>query len=380
MVKICIVGARTDDLVAALGDRGFRATTVAFEKFESSYPMGSAGPDAFIVDIRDQDRLPRHIAQIRRLFPTSGLVIVARTVDPTNLLEAMRTGVNEWVADPLNFDELAAALHRVARPIARAPIGKSIAVLGAKGGVGTTTVAVNLAAALHKRSKASTLLIDLHLAHGDAAIFLGVEPRYSIVDALENVHRLDEAYLKGLVASAKCGVDLLASSNSLLAHAYDPARIRAVLEFAVTAYTHVVLDCPRSDASMLEAINAASQVLVLANQELPTLRGAGRLLTALRQHCGSERVKLAIARLDAKAEIGQSDVERVLATAVKFTFPNDYQSAVTAITRGEPVAVHGNGRLAASFDQVARDLSGQSSSENKKDLARAGLFGRLAWR
>ena len=79
-----------------------------------------------------------------------------------------------------------------------------------KGGVGTTTVAVNVATALAKLEPKSTLFIDLHVANGDAAVFLGAEPRFSIVDALENTHRLDEAFFRNLIAHAKCGVDLLA--------------------------------------------------------------------------------------------------------------------------------------------------------------------------
>ena len=79
-------------------------------------------------------------------------MIVARTLEPTEMLEAMRMGVNEWVAEPLKLDELDAAIHRVARAVAKPMMGRTIAVLGAKGGVGSTTVAVNLATALRAAS------------------------------------------------------------------------------------------------------------------------------------------------------------------------------------------------------------------------------------
>ena len=307
-------------------------------------------------------------------------MIVARTLDPADLLEAMRMGVNEWVAEPLNLDELAAAIQRVAKPTLRPQIGRSIAVIGAKGGIGSTTVSVNLATCLRRTSKQPTLLIDMHLAHGDAAVFLGVEPRFSIVDALENIHRLDEAYLKGLVTTTKPGVDLLSSSSNLLRGSFDTARVRTLLELASTTYRYVVLDCPRSDATMLEAIDTASQIVVLANQELTTLRTASRILTGLRQRCGNDRVKLALTRLDPKAEIGQTDVERVLGSPVKYVFPNDYQSSLRAITRGEPLILQNHSRLAASFERIARDLGGLAAAEQQKDSAKQGLFGRLGSR
>jgi pilus assembly protein CpaE len=305
-------------------------------------------------------------------------VIVSSTADPAQLLEAMRMGVNEWVAEPINIEELLAAVRRVARPAGPPQIGRTIAVIGAKGGIGATTVAVNLATSLRRASKEPTLLVDLHLAYGDAAVFLGVEPRFSVVDALENIHRLDEAYLKGLVTKTKVGVDLLGSSSTLLRGSFDTARVRSLLEVISTMYRYIVLDCPRSDAVMLESIDAASQVVVLANQELTTLRTASRLLTGLRQRCGNERVKLAITRLDLTSEIRKADIERVLAGQVKYVFPNDYQAAISAITRGEPLILQNHSRLASSFEQVAIDLGGLPHKGDDKNAAKSGLF-RL-WR
>ncbi len=96
--------------------------------------------------------------------------------------------------------DLDAALQRVTRPVASGSVrGRSFAVVGGKGGVGCTTIAVNLAAAIRNASREPTLLLDLHLAQGDASVFLGVEPRFTVLDALENIHRLDDTYFKGLI-------------------------------------------------------------------------------------------------------------------------------------------------------------------------------------
>ena len=126
------------------------------------------------------------------------------------------------------------------------------AFVGAKGGVGTTTTAVNVATALSASAQAQVLLIDLHLAHGDAAVFLGAEPRFSVVDALENMHRLDEAFFKSLVTRSKAGPDLLASSDRALVATGAHQGIRRLVEFAARVYRYTVLDVPRSDAAALE--------------------------------------------------------------------------------------------------------------------------------
>jgi pilus assembly protein CpaE len=130
------------------------------------------------------------------------------------------------------------------------------AFLGAKGGVGTTTLAVNVATALAQSRVGRVLFADLHPAYGDAALFFGAEPKFSVLDALENTHRLDEAFLKGLVVRTKTGLDLLASSDRSTVGSPDAQRVRALIEFVSRHYAHVVLDVPRSDSSALDALDS----------------------------------------------------------------------------------------------------------------------------
>lgn len=372
-ITVTIVGSEDRDLLAGLRERGFRATSVPLADLESTHAPGTKGPDAFVFDIRSLDKLPREVGQAKRTFPSTGVVILARALEPNALLEAMRMGVNEWVAEPLQIEELDKALHRVGRAVTKPMMGRAIAVLGAKGGVGSTTVAVNLATALQHASGRPTLLMDLHLAHGDASVFLGVEPRFSVLDAIENIHRLDETYLKGLVVPTKAGPDLLGSSSRPLQGAVDTMRVRALIDFATTAYRYVVLDCPRADATMVEAIDAAAMVVVVANQELATLRSATRIATDLRMRCGADRVKLAISRFDPQSDISVADVEKVMGGPVKYVFPSDYRAAVAALNRGEPLFVQNHSRLADTFDQFAREVGGLPP--RAKDGGKPGLFG-----
>ncbi len=376
---VTLLGSIERDLAAALRDRGFVVNDSDLGVMIASHVAGTKGPDVFVIDIRAAQGLPREIVSLKRHFPASGVVVLARALDPNAMLDAMRMGVSEWVPEPVVIDDLESAIRRVARPVLGTVAGRAFAVLGGKGGVGCTTVAVNVATALHRATGEPTLFVDLHTAHGDASVFLGVEPRFSVLDALENIHRLDQTYMKGLVTPTKAGLDLLAAANRPQLGPIDALRVRALIEFVTTTYPWVVLDCPRTDGTLMEALDATTAVLVVANQELATLRSASRLAATLRQRCGTHRVKLAINRFDTEAEIGRKDVERVMGGPIAHTFPSDYRAAVNALNKGEPLVLQPPSRLAAAFDDAARDLAGLGPAQ-RESVKGGGFFARLGGR
>jgi len=338
---------------------------------------GAKQPDLIVLDLREQTHLPAAVPVLKRQHPTTGVLIVASRLDPALLLEAMRSGVNEVVADPVSAADLEAAITRLVaqRPTPNAAEGSLYAFLGAKGGVGTTTVAVNVATALAKLAPKKTLLIDLHLANGDAAVFLGAEPRFSVVDALENTHRLDEAYFRGLLTHTKAGVDLLASSDRVMATPADGRRIRSLLDFASRMYRHIVLDVPRSDGAVLDALEGATRITVVGNQELATVRSASRMAAALRQRYGKDRITVVLSRADRLAEIGHEDVERAVGTPVRHSFPSDYRRALQALNKGRPVTMENHNELSSSFINFACSLAGIEKPKGERAGGRFSLFG-----
>ena len=151
-------------------------------------------PDVLIVDLRGHSGISVGAARCkRRNHPATGVLLVVTTLDPALMLEAMRAGVNECVTEPVSRRRAAggdqAAGRQSRRPRRRATSSPSSAPRAASA---RPRVAVNVATALAEADPGSTLLIDLHVACGDAAVFLGAEPRFSVADALENIHRLDE--------------------------------------------------------------------------------------------------------------------------------------------------------------------------------------------
>jgi len=283
------------------------------------------------------------------------------------------------VAEPLTADSVGEAISRIIAQRTSPVGGQMFAFVGAKGGVGTTTLAVNVAAAL-ARGHDSTLFIDLHPAYGDASVLLGAEPRFSLVDALDNTHRLDLAFFNGLTTQTKTGVTLLASSDHAPTTPIDVHRIRLLLDFAVRNYRYTVLDVPRSNPAMLDALEAAASILVVTNQELASVRGACRVFEGLSRYA-REKVSVVVSRFDKSADIGTEDIEQAVHTPLRFMFPSDYWLALQALNAGRPFVLDGSSKLASAVLAFARELSGEAPREAvpSKSSAMFSRFSALRW-
>jgi pilus assembly protein CpaE len=376
-LTITLVGTADRQLEEVLRAPTTRIKTMPVAELLALAQPSATQPDVVILDLRETSALPPTLATLKRQHPTTGVIIVAARMDPALMLEAMRAGVTEWVSDPISAVELNAAVERVSSARPSSVQGQIFAFIGAKGGVGTTTIAVNVATALAQAIEDErTLLMDFHLSYGDAAVFMAAEPRFSVADAMENTHRLDEAFFESLVVQSKAtGAHLLASAERAVG-AVDLRRIATLLQFAATHYRYTVLDVPRSEAAVLDSLEGAATILIVANQELATVRNAGRIAATLRQRYGKDRVKVVISRYDKQAEIGIDDVQRVVGSPVKYTVPSDYRIALNSLNKGRPIALDKDNKLTPAFQTLAFDMAG-IRVEKVVEQKGGGLFGRL---
>ena len=335
-------------------------------------------PDVLLLDVRGGHQVPAELAALKRQHPSANVMLLASALDPALMLEGMRAGVNEYLAEPLKQPELDAAIARLLGQRTQATGGPVFAFVGAKGGVGTTTTAINVATGLAKLAKSPTLLIDLHLAYGDAAVFLGADPRFSLLDALENMHRLDSEFLKSLVIKTGSGVELLASADRPANRPVDVRQVSQVVKFAASQYSYTVLDVPRSDLTVLDSLDQVANLVVVANQELATVRNAGRMAAALRSRYPGTKVSTVINRRDGSSEIAPRDVEKAVGGAIVHQFPSDYRLALTAMHKGRPLALDNHNQLSASFTALARELAGVAPA--KTERASGGFMGLLSGR
>jgi len=373
-MNVSLLATSDPQLEEMLRACGASVTTITLEGL-TALATAARQPDAVVLDLRDRGAIPAALTALKRQHPTTGVLMIMPRLDAAVMLEAMRAGVNECVADPLTRDDLQAALQRVTVHRPAAKTGDVFAVIGAKGGVGATTVAVNVATMLSKLRAASTLLIDLHVSYGDAAVFLGTEPRFSVADAFDNMHRLDATFLRSLVTSTASGVNLLGSSDRPVTGPPDPAHVRSLVSLAADEYPYVVLDVPRTEAYLLDSLDAAGSIVVVANQELATVRSAARMANSLQQRYGSDRVNVVITRYDDGAEIGKDDLERVVGRQVGYVFPNNYPVTISSLNKGRPLVLDNHTKLASAFTSFARSLAGMPAPRQEEKSGLMALLG-----
>ena len=375
---LTVVGPRDAQLEELIRASGRVASVKWLPDLRTLVDAKAVQPDVLLVDLRRSPTVPPQLAALKRQHPATTVVLLTPTLDPALMLEGMRAGVSECIAEPLRQADIDAAFTRLLGQHAKSG-GPVFAFIGAKGGVGTTTMAVNVATTLAKLASGGALLIDLHLAYGDAAVFLGADARFSVLDALENLHRLDPQFLKSLVCRTVSGLELLASAERPAARLLDARRIGSVIQLAASQYSFTVLDVPRSDLIVLDTLDDVTNIVVVANQELATVRNAGRVAAALRARYPKTDVTTVINRSDSRAELNQQDVEKVVGGSIAHQVPSDYRRALLAMNKGRPLALDNHNQLSASYTALARDLAGLKK-EKAQPASTGGFKGLLGRR
>ena len=230
---------------------------------------------------------------------------------------------------------------------------------GAKGGAGTTTLAVNCGVELARLSKKSTVIVDLKPGLGEVALFLGVRPRYSLLDAIDNLHRLDREFLRELVVKHKSGLEILAGSDQFdRPGAADGGAIEELFRLLARQYQYILVDAgSQINSCTVAALYTADTIFLVANPDVPSVRNAQRLLDRVRQlgACG-ERVRVLLNRAAEPYPIPPKQIEGALGHPIHHTFPSDYKTVSTALNSGVPLALTGNSDIATQFDHFTRQI------------------------
>jgi pilus assembly protein CpaE len=307
--------------------------------------------DVVIIDL---DSNPQYALELVENICVNGVMTVmvySSKPDAELLVRCMQAGVRDFLALPFDHNTIAAALLRAVarRPDNRLPKhaeGRLFVFLGAKGGVGVTTIACNFAIALVQESSEKTLMIDLDLPLGDAALNLGIVAEYSTVNALQNEKRLDSSFLSKLLVKHDSGVYVLAAPGKFPQFEASDEAVDRLLEVARQDFANVVVDMGfRLDLTNTVLFKEATTIYLVTQAGIPELRNSNRLISEFFSG-GGPKLEIVINRYESRSlGVSEEGISKALTRSAQWKIPNDYvavrrmQNTATPLTLGDsPIA------------------------------------------
>ena len=363
--EIDLVGASADIAGAAATLTGGHIDCVLHGTRESVFPAIE------LAAIREHTRAP--------------VILVASGAEAGAMLEqALEADITDVLLLPQLTHNVVFSIRKAshARRHLQTPVhhGRVITIFSPKGGTGKTVISTNLAAALAKNEHKKTLLLDLDLQFGDAAIVLGLEPTKTIYDLVVAPGELDSEKLAGYVTRHACGLDVLAAPlRPEDAELVTESKVTALLEVARASYEAIVVDTsPFFHGPMLATLDRTDELVVLCGLDVPTLKNVRLALQTLEQlSFPASRIRYIMNRASANVGLKTREVEDGLKVKVAHELPLD-RSVQVSVNRGEPtVLVHKRSDFSRAFTPVVKQLAPKAPSE-KPEKARRRLLAKAA--
>ncbi|MDL1979566.1 MAG: AAA family ATPase [Deltaproteobacteria bacterium] len=313
-------------------------------------PQDTRGADLLIFELGDDTENEfQHIRSLLNSDAVAEVFLISENSDPEVLLQAIKTGAKEFFLLPLKEEEVQQALEKFKKKRKRAnrskdapEIGQIITVIGSKGGIGTTTTAVNLAVTLaQKKNVQSVALIDMNMLFGEIPLFLELKPSYHWGEITKNISRLDSTFLMNILSKHSSGVHVLPSPGSLNgSESAAPEMMGHLIGFMQGLFDFVVIDGGQSiDEISLKILKMSDSILLMSLLSLPCLSNTNKFLKSFSdiESLPEERIRIVINRYLKKSEISLKDAEESINKKIFWTIPNDYGTTVSAINNGKPL-------------------------------------------
>jgi pilus assembly protein CpaE len=337
-------------------------------------------PEVVLLDITELPLpLEEAVRGVRAALPDAMLVALDTTAKPDTIMAAMRAGANEFLYPPLG-EHLRRAVARRATVLAKPredsrPPGKVLGFLSAKGGSGATTIACHLAAELGRLGAPRAercLLADLDLQSGVVGFLMKVKSPYSVLDAVQNLYRLDVSYWNALVSAEWPGLDIVAAPAEYLPK--DPVAAESlakVVAFVRQNYAWTILDlgCVLNPAT-IALFDEIDEIYLVTTLEVPSLHQAKQAVQTLTNAGFGNRLRIVLNRAPQRPDVTAEELERILGMPIDTTLPNDYYALYDAFCKGKLLPP--GSRLSRQLSGFAMRLEGAPVEKGKR---RFGLFG-----
>ncbi|HQR41818.1 MAG TPA: AAA family ATPase, partial [Gemmatales bacterium] len=347
-------------------------------------------PEIAIITLdSDPNRGLHLVQQLAMEYPNTNILAVSSRTDGPFILQTLRSGAKEFLPLPLQLEDLLTVLERIKAP-ANDPSspqqqgntgvgGIIIAMAGSRGGIGCTSLAVNLGCCLSTLPENKVVLVDLDLALGDTNILLDFRPTYTLSDLASNINEVDQKFLKGVLYQHSSGMMVLPHPENLddlgLIHEEHILRLLSLLR---STFTHVIVDLSKSFRPTDVAAMRVADIITLVGQlELSSIHNIARLLPTFKSVEGLyEKVRILLNRVGSEDQmISKTKAEEFMGMSVFWQVQNDSKAMLGARNEGKPLIQFApKSKPCQDLSELARVLtSGVSApsapTENKKKSA-----------
>ena len=343
-------------------------------------------PDLLVVEVDgDESAAPAvtAIEQLARKLPETAILAMGHGLSAELVIRVLRAGALEFLRRPVERVDLVAALVKLARFRGSAPQrnpGRITSIFAAKGGLGATTLAINLGVSMAERADGKTLLVELDNRHSDIVTFLDLKPRYSIHDVVENLGRMDESLLRGLLTRHTSGLWTVPGPTRLERSQFGPEQVSGVIEVLRVHFDHVLMDLRHDfDPATVAALEASDEILFVTSLDVAALRSGAAALAAF-QHLGldTKKIKVVVMRDGTGDSVTVKHARNALGLPIYWRTPSDYQTVVASINAGRPVV---SASPRAKISKNIRELAEMLHPDRRTDEGpvRKRAFLSMAW-
>jgi pilus assembly protein CpaE len=360
--------------------RGIRQWSIPNERIpETNERM----PDVVFLDLgRDSEPYFAFASLLRRAHPATKLIACSASTPQNHqmLLEAMRSGVQDFISKPVSPEALKPMLARFTEELASKGslnASKLIVVMGSKGGVGATTVTVNLGVQLSTFARKKVVVLDFARPLGNVHLLLDLHPRFGIRDAVESLDRLDSHFFNGLLTAHKTNLQVLGGATQPEEwQRIQVSVLERVVNVAQNNFDLVLLDMGSQFSSEWSSIlGMARMVLIVAEANVPALWTMDRRLVAMSGFgVDPERARIIINRWHKGDEEVLRSIQKNIYHPLFACIPNDFRKASEAVNLGAPILDNHNNVLSHRYRQIAAQLAGIEVDTGSKKGSLGGFF------
>jgi len=381
------------ELIAAIeGAAGDRRMARAHVKVQTGgitaaagFYQGAATPNLIVVESRlPREKLEVELDRLAEVCDAGTKIVVIGHVNDVDLYRhLMQRGVNEYLVAPIGLMDVIRVVSDLYVDRVTQPLGRSIAFVGAKGGVGSSQIAHNVAWSISRAFDHDVLVADLDLAFGTAGLDFNQDPPQGIAEAVGATDRLDDNFLDRLFARCSDHLNLLAAPATLdRTYDFSEGAFEPIIDLAQAGVPAVVLDVPHAwNAWVRKTLLAADEVVITVEPDLANLRNAKNLVDLLRAARNNDRPPHLIVNkhgLAKRPEIKLDDFAKALSIEPLAVIPFNAQLFGTATNNGQMLAeVEPKNALVATFDMIAHTVTGRDEVKRPKRSGLAPLLARL---